>query len=466
MVSVKKMHIVMFPWLAFGHLLPYLKLAKLIAEKGHQISFISTPRNIDRLPKLPHNVAPFINFVKIPLPCTPNLPENAEATSDVPFNKVKYLKIAYDHLQSPVTHFLESNSVDWILCDFVSYWLGPVASCLGIPCAWYSIFTASALGFIGPASNLIHGDGYRVNPEDFTVKPKWVEFETKIAMFLFQILAHTPDFEADESGNATDLYRIGNTIKNCDMVAIRSSIEFEPEWLKLVDEIYEKPVIPVGLLPAADESNVDECWIKIKDWVDKQAHGSVIYVALGSETIMNQVQVTELALGLELSGLPFFWAIKKARGLSDPGRVELPEGFEERTRGRGMVYTTWVPQIKIVSHDSVGGLLIHSGWSSVVEAVQFGKALVLLPFLGDQGIIAKQLEEKKLGFMIPRNELNGGFTRDSVAASVKLVMVDEQGKIYRDKVKEFQGIFSDMDRQDSYVDNLIACLQNHNFIKK
>ncbi|KAK1361806.1 Anthocyanidine rhamnosyl-transferase [Heracleum sosnowskyi] len=466
MASGEKMHIVMFPWLAFGHLLPYLKLAKLIAEKGHQISFISTPRNIDRLPKLAHNVAPLINLVKIPLPCTPNLPENAEATIDIPFDKVKYLKVAYDHLQSPVTHFLESNSVDWILCDMMSYWLGPIASQLGVPCAWYSIFPASILGIFGPPSNMITGDDYRVKPEDFTVKPKWVQFETSVAISLYQILAQAPNLEADGTENVTDLYRLGNTIKNCDIVAIRSSIEFESEWLKLVEELYEKPVIPTGLLPAIDDVNEDEHWAEIKDWLNKQAYGSVIYVAFGAETKLSQVDVTELALGLELSGLPFFWAIRKQRGLDDPERVELPEGFQERTRGRGMVYTTWVPQIKILSHDSVGGLLIHSGWSSVVEAVQFGKALLLLPFLGDQGIIAKQVEEKKLGFMIPRNELDGGFTRDSVAASVKLVMVDEEGKIYRDKVKEFKGSFSDMDRQDYYVENLIAYLQNHKFLKK
>lgn len=238
MASSEKLHIVMFPWLAFGHLLPYLKLAKLIAQKGHKISFISTPRNISRLPELPHNVAPLINFVEIPLPCTPNLPENAEATIDVPFDKVKYLKIAYDQLQNPLTHFLNSNSVDWILCDFASYWLGPIASRLGIRCAWYSIFPASFLGFAGPPSNMITGDDYRVNPEDYITKPKWVQFETSVAMSLYHILAHTLDFEADVSENVSDLYRFGNTIKNCDMVAVKSSIEFEPEWLKLVEEIY------------------------------------------------------------------------------------------------------------------------------------------------------------------------------------------------------------------------------------
>ncbi|KAL1820426.1 hypothetical protein ACET3Z_015295 [Daucus carota] len=462
-----KLHIVMFPWLAFGHLLPYLKLAKLIAQKGHQISFISTPRNIQRLPKLPPDVAPLIDFVKIPLPSVANLPQNAEATIDVPFDKVKYLKIAYDQLQDPVTHFLECNSVDWILCDIISYWLGPVASRLGIRCAWYSIFPASILGFFGPPSNMITGDDYRVNPEDFTVRPKWVPFETSVAMSLYQILAQAPNFEADGTENVTDLFRVGNTVQNCDIVVIRSSTEYEPEWLKLVEEIYKKPVIPAGLLPAIDDDHDDdEYWDEIEDWLNKQARGSVIYVAFGAETKLNQVQVSELALGLELSRLPFLWALRKQRGLTDPERVELPEGFEERTRGRGMIYATWVPQVKILSHDSVGGLLFHSGWSSVVEAVQFGKTLVLLPFLGDQGLIAKQVEEKKLGFLIPRNESDGGFTRDSVAETIKLVLVDAEGKIYRDKVNETKGIIGDMDSQNDYVENLIGYLQNHKSIKQ
>ncbi|KAH0711392.1 hypothetical protein KY289_007351 [Solanum tuberosum] len=63
----KKLHIAVFPWLAFGHMIPYLELSKLIAQKGHKISFISTPRNIDRLPQLPPNLVPFLNFIKIPL---------------------------------------------------------------------------------------------------------------------------------------------------------------------------------------------------------------------------------------------------------------------------------------------------------------------------------------------------------------------------------------------------------------
>jgi len=80
----KKFHIAVFPWLAFGHISPFFELSKLIAQKGHKISFISTPRNIKRLPKLPPNLQPLVNLVELSLPHIDQLPENAEATMDIP----------------------------------------------------------------------------------------------------------------------------------------------------------------------------------------------------------------------------------------------------------------------------------------------------------------------------------------------------------------------------------------------
>jgi UDP:flavonoid glycosyltransferase YjiC (YdhE family) len=111
--------------------------------------------------------------------------------------------------------------------------------------------------------------------------------------------------------------------------------------------------------------------------------------------------------------------------------IELLEEFEERTKERGVVYTSWAPQLKILAHDKVGGFLTHSGWSSVVEALQSERPLILLTFFADQGISAKVLEDKKIGYLTPRNEQDGRFTRDSVAESLRLVTVEEEGKSSR-----------------------------------
>ena len=165
--SHSNLHIVMVPWLAFGHMIPFLELAKWIAQKGHRISFISAPKNIDRLPKFPTNVTPLINFVKLPLPAVSNSTANAEATSDSLYDKVPYLKKSFDVRQETMTRFLESSDSDWILCDFAPYWVGSVVAKLGIRRALFSIFNGANLGFFGPTW-VLRGREYWKSPEDFT----------------------------------------------------------------------------------------------------------------------------------------------------------------------------------------------------------------------------------------------------------------------------------------------------------
>nr|XP_023893136.1 UDP-glycosyltransferase 91A1-like [Quercus suber]POE59972.1 udp-glycosyltransferase 91a1 [Quercus suber] len=455
----KKLHIAMFPWLAFGHMIPYLELAKLMVQKGHHISFISTPRNIDRLPKLTPSLASHIDLVRLPLPQVENLPEDAEATIDVPNNKVPYLKKAYDALQDSMARFLQDTHPDWLLYDFAPYWLPSIARKLGISNAFFSIVTAAFLSFIGSKAHF----GERKNPEDFTVPPTWVPFPTKVTMRFFEVKKVFQGGISTDKSDVSDIFRVVEVLDDCDIVAVRSSMEFEPEWLRVLEDLHRKPVLPVGQLPTVVYDNGDETetWLWMKDWLDKQAKGSVVYVAFGSEAKPSQEELTEIALGLEQSKLPFFLVLRTRRGQADTELIELPEGFEERTKGQGLVCTSWVPQLKILAHESIGGFFTHSGWSSVVEALQFERALILLTFYADQGINAKVLEDKHIGYLIPRNEHDGSFTRDSVAKSLRLVTVEEEGKIYRDKAKEMKALFGDRTSQDRYLDSFLDYLISH-----
>ncbi|KAG5529619.1 hypothetical protein RHGRI_030113 [Rhododendron griersonianum] len=344
-----------------------MELSKLIALKGHRVTFVSTPKNIDRLPKLPPNLSALVTLVKIPLPQVEKLPEYAEATIDLPYDKVKYLKMAYDKLEQPIAQLLRDTSPDWVIYDFVSYWVGPAAAKLGVSSAYFSIVIAATLCFLGPAQGLMgmRGDS-RTKPEDFTVAPKWVPFESTVAFRLFEINRIFDDVTGDDE-NIPATYRLGAAIDGCDVVAVRSSYEFEPEWLQLLEEIYQKPVIPVGQLPPMplDHDSVDDNkeWKTIKEWLDEQPKGSVVYVAFGSEAKPSQDELTEIALGL--------------------------------------------------------------------------------------------LEEKKMGYSVPRDDRDGSFTRDSVAESLRMVMVEEGGKVYRDKVREVKELFVDRDIQDKYVNGLL-----------
>ncbi|KAF5769258.1 putative soyasaponin III rhamnosyltransferase [Helianthus annuus] len=164
---------------------------------------------------------------------------------------------------------------------------------------------------------------------------------------------------------------------------------------------------------------------------------------------------TELALGLELSGLPFFWALRKPVGSTE---LNLPDGFLERTRDRGVVWTSWVPQLQILNHESVGGFLTHCGWGSIVEGLMSGHPLIMLPFLVDQGLNARILVDKQVGIEVPRNEEDGSFTKESVARSVSVV-VDDEGKICKANALEVSQIFGDTKREKTYINHFIDYLE-------
>jgi hypothetical protein len=74
----------------------------------------------------------------------------------------------------------------------------------------------------------------------------------------------------------------------------------------------------------------------------------------------------------------------------------------------------WEPQMETLWHPSIRGSLFHSGWGSVIETLQFGHCLVVLPFIIDQPLNARLLVEKDLVVEVDRNG-NGSFSRDAIA---------------------------------------------------
>ncbi|GMH14672.1 hypothetical protein Nepgr_016513 [Nepenthes gracilis] len=91
---------------------PHTIIAKRLAQKGHHISFISTPGNIHRLPKVPQHLAPLLDLVSFPLPQVEGLPPNAEAGNDIAAEDLYILVKAYDGLQEPISEFLEISALD------------------------------------------------------------------------------------------------------------------------------------------------------------------------------------------------------------------------------------------------------------------------------------------------------------------------------------------------------------------
>ncbi|KAK9109063.1 hypothetical protein Sjap_017123 [Stephania japonica] len=454
----RPLHVALFPWLAFGHLIPYLELGKALAQRGIKVSYISTPRNNQRLPKIPPSLVSNFTYVSLPLPSSPNLPENAEATRDVRYEEIPHLKAAFDGLEGPMEGFLENARPDWIVYDFAPHWLPPIASRLGVHRAFFSIFHASTICFFGPPMNLLKDEDPRTKPEDFTVPPSWINFPSNIAFRLHEVLKMFDILQVNESGVA-DKFRYSNCLINCEISLARGCNEFDGEYMKASETVAEKPVIPVGILPPipSPEDEESENWISIKGWLNERQPNSVVYIAFGSEAKISQEEITEVAMGLEQSGLHFLWALKKSNDYS------LPQGYEERVseKGQGRVLSNgWVPQLRILGHSSVATFFTHCGWGSAVESLIHGLPMLCMPLGSEQGLVARAMEWKKVGVELERDdERTGRFTRGAVAKALRFVTVEEEGREIRVNAGNMKGIYGNRALQDHYVDDFVRYLK-------
>lgn len=464
--------VVVFPWLAFGHMLPFLELSKRLAARGHTVAFVSTPRNLARLPPVPPRLSPRLRFVPLPLPTVDGLPEGAESTADVPPEKVELLKHAMDGLAAPLAVFLAEAGAaggrrpDWIVHDFCHHWVPPIAGEYGVPSAAFLIVHAAFVAFLGP--RWANAEYPRAASEDFAVAPQWITFPSIIAYRRNEAEWIAGAFRANASG-VSDMDRTWGMFERCRLTIYRSCDEVEPGMFALLTHLLRKPAIPAGiLLPpdvAADEENESGGRPEVLRWLDEQPTKSVIYVALGSEAPLTLKNLHELALGLELAGVRFLWALRRPAGMFSAGNAGdddlLPARFEERTRARGLVCTGWVPQVAALAHGATAAFLTHCGWDSTVESFAFGHPLVMLPFVLDQPLIARSMAEKGVGVEVARDEGDGSFDRDGVAAAVRRVMVDDEGKALASNAMKLREVLADQGRQEQYIDDLVEHLRRY-----
>jgi len=224
--NCKPLHVVMLPWLAMGHILPYFELAKILAQKGHTVTLINSPKNIDKIPKPPKTIQPFINLVKSPLPHIEQL-QGEESTQNVPANMIFYLKSAYDGLQDHVTEILKTSKPDWVFCDSTANWLPSIAKSLNIPCAHYSIVPAWNICFFNPPKEQIN--------IGVCGPPKWVPFKTTMHFKPYEIMRIKSQVKND-SGRQFTRSDTDNVYSSCDLYLIRTCRELEGEWLDYLSD--------------------------------------------------------------------------------------------------------------------------------------------------------------------------------------------------------------------------------------
>ncbi|KAL7092894.1 hypothetical protein ACP275_11G010000 [Erythranthe tilingii] len=198
------------------------------------------------------------------------------------------------------------------------------------------------------------------------------------------------------------------------------------------------PILPAKLSSA----NQSESRYRCLEWLDKQEPNSVIYVSFGTTTSLSDEQIKELAFGLEQSKVKFLWVLRDAdKGDIFDGQVrraELPNGFEQRVEGLGMVVREWAPQPQILAHPSTGGFVSHCGWNSCIESITMGVPIAAWPMHSDQPSNSVLITEiLKMGLIVrewaQRFEIVKASTIENV---LKTLMTSKEGDDIRKRAEE------------------------------
>ena len=188
-------------------------------------------------------------------------------------------------------------------------------------------------------------------------------------------------------------------------------------------------------------------------------------MSFGTTTTMEEEQIKELAIGLEKSEQKFIWVLRDAdKGDVFDGEVrkaELPKGFEERVKNRGMVVRDWAPQLEILSHPSTGAFMSHCGWNSCMESITMGVPIAAWPMASDQPrntvLIAQLL---KVGIVVKKwSHRNQIVKSSSVENALKMLMASKEGDAIRKRAADLGGaVRRSLDRGG------VSCMELDSFI--
>ncbi|KAL8474658.1 hypothetical protein ACS0TY_031197 [Phlomoides rotata] len=87
--------------------------------------------------------------------------------------------------------------------------------------------------------------------------------------------------------------------------------------------------------------------------IASRSSNPIMWIITRIITTFTPAQLHEIVVGLEASGQDFIWVVRRGKNQED----WLPQGFEERIKGRGLIIRGWAPQVMILDHPSIGAFM-------------------------------------------------------------------------------------------------------------
>ncbi|WVZ06662.1 hypothetical protein V8G54_020008 [Vigna mungo] len=435
-------HFVLFPMMAQGHMIPMMDIARILAQRGVIVTVFTTPKNASRFNSVISRAVSSglkIHLVQLNFPSKEaGLPEGCENLDMVSSNDMSKIFQVIHMLQKPAEEFFQTLTPkpSCIISDFCIAWTLQLAEKYHIP----------RISFHGFSCFCLHCR-YVIHTSDFC---RSITSESK-----YFTIPGIPDKiqvtkEQLPGSLANDLNDFKDQVRDAEKksygVIVNTFEELEKAYVRDFKKVKNNKAWFIGPVSLCNKDGLDKAQrgnrASINEhhclkWLDLQQPKSVVYVCFGSICNLIPSQLVELALALEDTKRPFVWVIREGRQLQELEKWFSEEGFEERTKGRGLIIGGWAPQVMILSHSSIGGFLTHCGWNSTLEGIMAGVPLVTWPLFGDQFLNEKLVTDVlkigvSVGAEVPLKwgeEEKGGVMvkKDDIKRAISMVM-DEDGE--------------------------------------
>ncbi|XP_059314003.1 scopoletin glucosyltransferase-like [Lycium ferocissimum] len=439
-----QLHFSFFPLIAHGHMIPTLDMAKLVVSQGIKATIITTPLNesvfIKAIQRNKHlDLEIDIRLIKFQA-VENSLPEGCERLDLVPspdliFNFYK----ATAMMQEPFEQLVEELRPNCLVSDMLFPWTTDSAAKFNIPrllfhgTSYFALCVAESIRSHKPFKNVSSDSEAFVVPN----LPHQIKLSgSELSPF-------------DRMEEETSIFHIFKTVRESVLksygIIFNSFYELEPDYVEHYTKVLGRKSWDIGPLSLCNRDIEDKVEIGKKSsidkheclkWLDSKTSSSIVYICFGSVAIFTASQMQELAMGLEVSGHDFIWAVRT------DNEEWLPEGFEERTKEKGLIIRGWAPQLLILDHQAVGAFITHCGWNSTLEGISAGVPMVTWP------LFAEQFFNEKLVTEVLRNGVGvgsvqwqatacEGVKREEIAKAIRRVMVDE-AKEFRNRAKEYK----------------------------
>ncbi|XP_021728470.1 scopoletin glucosyltransferase-like [Chenopodium quinoa] len=453
----QRLHVLFFPLMAAGHMIPTLDMAKIFATHHVKTTIVTTPLNAPTFTKPLRsykNVGPPIDIEIIPFYSKEvGLPEGVEnyerCTSDE--MTTRFLK-GTEMLQESLEKVIEKCKPNCLVADKLLPFATDVAAKFNIPrlvfhgTSYIAQCVMHALGKYEPYKQVSSDE------EEFDVPhfPHEIKLKkSQLPTFLRGLgEKHINDEWMKIFGRAMEAEERSYGI------IMNSFYELEPDYA----DYYRKKmgrkawhIGPVSLcnhekeakFQRGKDSSIDEH--ECLKWLDSKKPKSVVYVSFGSLAKVSTLQLQQIAMGLEASEQDFIWVVMSKNNVDGENEKNewLSHEFEKRMEGKGLVIRGWAPQVLILDHEAIGAFVTHCGWNSILEGISCGVPMVTWPVFAEQFMNEKLVTEiLKTGVGVGVNQWNimveGNVKWEDIKEAIRKVMVGEEALEMRNRAMKLK----------------------------